>query len=157
MGWTNGALMIAVIQDVSVQELSPTEQQQMEKKMYYTQRNYVEAIFERNHGNLDHSMAAWQWQSTSLRCFSQIMARFWVLRVAHLMLGSIPCMCAMMLATGTHGRMARFRLLAFWCPAASLVCAMLLATTHGSCEHLLQGYSSLKLKDAVFIFCCWCT
>jgi len=58
MGWTNGALMIAVIQDVSVQELSPTEQQQMEKKMYYTQRNYVEAIFERNHGNLDHSMAA---------------------------------------------------------------------------------------------------
>jgi len=59
MGWTNGALMIAVTQDVSVQELSPTEQQQMEKKkMYYAQRNYVEAVFERNHGNLDHSMAA---------------------------------------------------------------------------------------------------
>jgi hypothetical protein len=41
------------------QELSPTEQQQIEKKkMYYTQRNYVEAVFERNHGNLDQSMAA---------------------------------------------------------------------------------------------------
>jgi hypothetical protein len=36
-----------------------------------------------------------------------------------------------------------------------LVCAMLLATTHGSCEHLLQGFSSLKLKDAHnSVHCC---
>jgi hypothetical protein len=122
--------------------------------MYYTQRNYVEAVFERNHGNLDQSMAAWETMAInkSKMFFTDhgtLSGVVWCLAAS--------LACAMMLATGTHGRMARFWLLAFWCPAASLVCAVLLATTHGSCEHLLQGSSSLKLKDAVSIFCCWCT